>query len=214
MPKQIQVGSVTQVLQRAFGFKGRYTPLLDEIIVPVYVIADPSPAAITRLCAGNLRATADAGTDLNYIQIFNPATSGIVVNVTHVVVFSTIKQTFFISFFDDDPSSIVPAGQSGAAFRDRRNVGDPIGQLRLNTATAALVGEQVAAVQVDGALSQTAAWEADTSDPRQPLAVLGPGQGLIVQEELSQVSPQQFGVNFRWLEIPSSVTNPFGGLPG
>jgi len=45
MPKQLNNGRVTAALQRAFDFKGRYIPMLDEVIVPVYAIEDPTPAA-------------------------------------------------------------------------------------------------------------------------------------------------------------------------
>jgi len=71
-------------------------------------------------------------------------------------------------------------------------------------------------LQVDGAFSQTAAWQAEGADPRQPLAVLGPGDGLLVQEVLE--SPPISGdknltANFRWIEIPITEQSPEGGIP-
>jgi len=207
MPKQIQAGKLTQALQRAFGFKGRYIPMLDEVVVPVYVIADPSPAEVTRLCAATF-VTASFGTFQPYIQLFNPVASGIIINVTTVVVMADVKVEISIRFFD------TPGPESGSAFfRDRRNPGSPAGQMRRDSNQAGLVGNGVATIQVDGALSQTAAWIADSGDPRQPLVVLEPGQGVIAQstELVNGVAVQ---ANFRWLELPITELNPIGGLPG
>jgi len=211
MPKELNNGKVTESLQRAFGFKGRYIPMLDEVIVPVYVIADPSPASVTRLCAATGNVVGDAGIDRNWIGLFNPVASGMVVNVSNVVVSSDVKQVMVIAFLDDVTGSGV---RTTNFFRDRRNPGLPSTELRIDTNTAALVGDEVARIQVDGALSQTASWETQSGDPRQPLAVLGPGNGLIVQQESNLLDLDIIQVNFRYLEIPATETNPFGGIPG
>jgi len=215
MPKQLQSGRVTQILQRAFGFKGRYVPMLDEVIVPVYVIADPSPAETTRLCAGDHSAFASPiGDEFPAVQLFNPVGSGIVVNVTKGVVTSETKELFNVSFYDTP----LPAGTQ-VSFRDRRNTltldkaqRRPSCQLlRDNTSTVQL-GEQIATLETDGTLSQTAAWEATAGDIRQPMAILGPGQGVIIQRRTALSAFDQFRVAFQWLEIPITQTNPDGGL--
>jgi len=204
MPKQLNNGQITQALQRAFGFKGRYIPMLDEVIVPVYVIADPSPAAQTKLCAATASLTIDQTNA--FVQLFNPPGSGNIVNVTNVVAISDAKIAIDIAFHD------TPGVQnlSDIHFRDRRFSGSPSTQIRSET-PGVLLGELVAVITVDGALSQTAAWETQAGDPRQPLAVLDEGQGLIVQKR--DIVSASLSVNFRFLEIPRSEVNPSGGVP-
>jgi len=208
MPKQLNNGAITLALQRAFGFKGRYIPMLDEVIVPVYVIADPSPSLPTRLCAATDDQAGD-GTNLQFIQLFNPVGSGVVVNVTNVSAISEVKEQLLIAFYDGD-ASIQGAD---IHFRDRRISGNPTTIVRTDIGGLAPVGERVAVLEVDGALAQTAAWDTQASDPRQPLAVLTAGQGLIVQPR-GVVPSSIITVNFRFLEIPQTEVSPPGGLPG
>jgi len=216
MPKQLNNGAVTQALQRAFGFKGRYIPMLDEVIVPVYIIADPSPAGVTRLAAGTASAIVALGntTNLPFVQLFNPVDSGVVINVTSVAVLSDVKETMLVSMFD----GVAPDDDGNIAFRDRRNTGVPAGQVRADSVTGglAVLGTFVAVLEVDGALSQTAAWESQASDPRQPLVVLGEGQSVAVQGQTPATggaNSPSVRVNFRWLEIPQTEVRPAGGLP-
>jgi len=206
MPKQIQTGHVTQSLQRAFGFKGDYRPMLDEVIVPVYVVADPTPAAVQRLCA----ATANQGLVVAdaYIQLFNPPGSGVLANVTSVVASADVKAELRVAFFNS------PGEAAGTTFfRDRRNQGSPSCEIRVDDTEASSVGDLVAVLQVDGAFSQISAWRTDASDPRQPLAVLSPGDGLILQGDFGTASGAIIRGNFRWLEVPIWDIRPESGLP-
>jgi len=210
VPLPIQVGSVTQALQRAFGFKGRYTPMLDEVIVPVYMVSDPSPAGQTRICAGTFQAVAPNVSDLPAVQLFNPAGSGVIVNATTVIVSAIQKQEMVIAYFD------TPLATEGfdVRFRDRRITGLPSAKLFREVDLLASIGGIVAVLQVDGTLAQTAAWVGDTQDPRQPLTVLAPGQGLIVQTSSGVLAvSDNVRVNWRWLEIPITEQQPPGGLP-
>jgi len=206
MPLPIQIGAVTQALQRAFGFKGRYTPLLDEIIVPVYVIADPSPAAVVRTAGGHGETLSLINEQ--YIQLFNPVGSGTIVNVTDAIVQGDVKLGFQVALFDT-PAPVL-AGQS--FFRDTRNRGFPVAKILRDTAQVGLIGDPLSRGSVDGALAQTASWEASAADPRQPLVVLEPGKGVIVQM-FGQGGNALMDVSFRWLEVPATETNPLGGLP-
>jgi len=212
MPKQLNAGAITQALQRAFGFKGRYIPMLDEVIVPVYNISDPSPAAVTRLCAGTSKVAA-TGTPANpFVQLLNPALSGIIVNLTAAVASASVKAAINVAFFNTDQST-----QGGEfSFRDRRNRGNPIAKVQADAAQDSILGIIVAKLFVDGALSQTASWISEGNDPRQPLAVLGPGQGVIFQfsdDVAGPISGDSLIANFRWLEIPLTEVNPLGGIP-
>jgi len=209
MPKQLNNGAITQALQRAFGFKGRYIPMLDEVIVPVYNIADPSPAQQTRLCAATI-ASAHTVPFFTTLQLFNPAGSGNVVNVSNVVASADAKAILDIKFFDGGDAFIQ---RPDIHFRDRRFRGEPSTIIRRDDTSASAFGDLVAQVDVDGVLAQTASWDAAAGDARQPLAVLDEGQGLIVQvnDELGTIALMR--ANFRFIEIPKSETNPSGGLP-
>jgi len=212
MPKQINAGQLTQALQRAFGFKGRYTPMLDEVVVPVYVIADPSPAAVTKLCGATATVTSVMDGGRAYIQLFNPVGSGNVVNLTLVAAQSSIKEALNVIFFDGSPAGTVV--RTDIHFRDRRNVpGLPSSLIRRNEDTAGVgfVGDLIATLEVDGALAQTAAWIASAEDPRQPLAVLGEGQGIIIQQNDNLASTIR--VNYGFIEIPATEVRPPGGIP-
>lgn len=211
MPKQINAGQLTSALQRAFGFKGKYIPMLDEVVVPVYVISDPSPAHVTRLAAGTTDATSSGGAlEFPAVQLFNPPESGVVANVTTVVASADLKKELLVSFFDTPLTEVRPF----AEFRDRRIPAQPTVQMRRDTTTLVKFGDVVAILQVDGALSQTAAWVADTGDPRQPLCVLGPGQGLVIQfNDATAAAQEAVRANFRWLEVPITQVNPLGGIP-
>jgi len=85
VPIKIQTGKVTEALQRAFGFKGKYTPMLDEIVVPVYQVSDPVPAASQKLCVGTIKVDVfPAGTESAGVQFSNPKNSGVLASVTAV----------------------------------------------------------------------------------------------------------------------------------
>ena len=211
MPKQLNNGKITEALQRAFGFKGRYIPMLDEVIVPVYNIADPSPANVTKLGAATTAVGGGLMPELTWTGLFNPPRSGVILNVTSAVVTTTdAKSEVDIRLVGD----IGGANRGNVHFRDRRNIGLPSAQTRRDSAALALVGDLVAVVQIDGALSQTASWETSTGDPRQPLAVLREGTGLVVQNPSDLVTGISLRANFRFLEIPISQVNPAAGIPG
>jgi len=208
MPKQLNNGRVTQALQRAFGFKGRYIPMLDEVIVPVYAIEDPAPADPSRLCSGTFAALSSAIPDiLPEVQLFNPLGSGVICNVTNVVALGSTK--FDISVrFEDDPFIVT----TPSFFRDRRLAGGPACIIGNRETEIVGTGDTTAVLQVDGALTQSASWESGANDPRQPLTVLAPGRGLKLQMRLF-VDAAELRVNWRWLEIPITEQNPAGGLP-
>jgi len=215
MPKQLNSGAITQALQRAFGFKGRYIPMLDEVIVPVYVIADPSPAAVSRICAGTGSADAASGNQQPAVMLFNPLDSGIICNVTTVIVQGVAKYPINVRLSDAALGNNAAVDPS-KSFRDRRIDGDPSCNINANgQLSSQLTGDLVARLQVDGAFAQTASWNATTQDPRQPLSVLPPGQGVSVQ--VADGTTINLGdilsCNFRWLEIPITEIRPEGGLP-
>jgi len=213
MPKQLNNGRVTQALQRAFGFKGRYIPMLDEVIVPVYNIQDPSPSDPSRLCAATLAEINTVGvTQTAATQLFNPLGSGVVINFTGAVVQSNVKMEVLVILGFDQ---LLSDAAGAPFFRDRRIEGLPAGITR-NEKLLGPINTTVAILQVDGAFSQVSSWVSESSDPRQPLVVLPPGTGLIFKQRDGVLIPavgDELRTNFRWMEIPESEVNPPGGLP-
>jgi len=213
MPKQLNSGQITQALQRAFGFKGRYIPMLDEVIVPVYVIADPSPAQITRLVGGTFRATVASGSNfLGFVQLFNPEGSGVLINLTSAVAQGDVKieLTARVGGLADTPGTDQGLG---VRFRDRRLTSEPIGQMFSDGGSTLVRGDEIARLQVDGAFSQIASWIVQSTDPRQPLIVLRPGTGVIIQGTDPIAESYVLDVNWLWLEIPITQVDPAAGIP-
>jgi len=209
MPKQINAGPLTAALQRAFGFKGKYTPMLDEVVVPVYVVQDPAPAELNRICAGTTSQTASGPTFGASIQLVNPGRSGIILILTTAVVQDdTGKQGIRIGL--TDPDERLADFASTGAFRDTRNIGVPISEL-LRENDRANIGRSIAFLQIDGTLAQTAAWIANSNDPRQPLVVLKEGDGIVFQQQ-DVPGTSVLRANFQWLEVPITQ-QPFSGIP-
>jgi len=85
MPKQLNNGAITQALQRAFGFKGRYIPMLDEVIVPVYNIEDPVPAEPAQTYGVAVLVPAATIIDDQMVaQMRNPVGSGVVCAINSI----------------------------------------------------------------------------------------------------------------------------------
>lgn len=228
MPKKIQVGSVTAALQRAFGFKGRYVPLLDEIIVPVYVVQDPAPAVRTRLVAASRSSNPTAIDQFGHTSLWNPPGSGVLGVVSFIQLQVTLE--------DDTPtgkpwtvrgflvnSQTPPAGSvSAGRFRDTRYPDSKTGlEVRAVFDTNATSGNFFAQVLFPGGIAGglPQVLRAESNDPRQPLVVLAPGSYLEANTPENSVgAPAAFEpklrVNFQWLEIPITEIDPFGGLPG
>jgi len=228
VPLPIQVGSVTQALQRAFGFKGRYTPMLDEVIVPVWVVQDPAPAVITRLysCAPNI---AMSGAD-NFVHVIlsNPAGSGVlgVVNSVDLQVtgdggVALTKPTpidLHIRITDDPPSAT--GFKFPGTFRDTRlgpapSILEGIADRDLVPNPGPVLATFLFPAGVAGLLPIT--FKGESTDPRQPLVVLAPGSYLEAtnqdQGSGGAVEPE-IRATFQWLEVPITEQAPSGGIPG
>jgi len=228
MPLPIQVGSVTQALQRAFGFKGRYTPLLDEVIVPVWVVQDPAPAVVTRLCSSAPQIDNAGAANFSHVILHNPAGSGVlgVVNGINLQVTGdggvTLLKPQLINFhltITDVPPN--PAGfKFAGVFRDTRlgsvpSILEGIADRDAIPATSPIVASFNFAVGPGGALPVV--FKGESTDPRQPLLVLAPGSFI---QATNAVAPQPgdnepaIRVIYQWLEVPITEQAPLGGIPG
>jgi len=232
MPKAIQVGSVTAALQRAFGFKGKFTPMLDEIVVPVYVIQDPAPAVKTRLVAATAEITAPTPADpteaIAHVRLWNHPKTGVlgVVNFVHIQITTdqdTVQTKPWLVRGFIVKTNVTPPGAGATVpglFRDTRFTAAEKPALEIRSLFDNVGSGSDFFTQFNFTTGLTGApaqrMEAESSDPRQPLAVLSPGSYLEVNIPEATIigGEPKLRVNFQWLEIPITELDPAGGLPG
>lgn len=78
MPKQINLPFVGQGLVNRFALKGRFQPVLDEVVVPVIVVGPQiEPEQTGRTAIGGVSATAAGAGNQNHIFFSNPAGSNV-----------------------------------------------------------------------------------------------------------------------------------------
>jgi len=234
MPKQLNNGNVTAALQRAFGFKGRYRPMLDEVIVPVYQIADPVPAAPQALCIGTNVDSGAGALEFVVFQFFNPTGSGVVAQMSSVAfgvlgpgdppipeVFIRMQMRFITEKQKMDLTS--PSVQfNNGFFRDQRAAitalsesNRPLCQLISDSArTTSIPGADRAAftlIKTDDTLAELV--QTFGGDIRQPAIVLPPGRGIEIAPATANANDTALGMVCTWLEVAESQTNPSGGSP-
>jgi len=230
MPKQLNNGKVTQALQRTFGFKGRYNPMLDEVIVPVYQISDPQPAAPQRLAIGSIEQDAPGvGTAISP-QFFNPVGSGIIASVTGVQIGASkdtgpgISVPYGVQFMEENllylagPDVLIKR----TFFRDQRQSPQTTAgklalcTLRSNRNLGSIVASNVfarAIIQTGNNFAEMV--PATGGEVRQPVLVLQPGRGFIVRTQDATLANAVtvFAMNVQWLEVPILQDDPPGGSP-
>jgi len=190
MPKQLNNGRVTQSLQSAFNFKGRYIPMLDEVIVPVYQIADPVPSepALSYGLRTILTPPIFAG-GFSRIRYRNPPGSGVLMVVTGVSIGAikvapapaTAESEITLFLISAAASSIDFANiQPSGTKRDTRNLTDSkiiisegesnsVATSQSNTLAMALVVTELGFTELTGASATL---------ERQPPVTVGPGFSL------------------------------------
>lgn len=214
MPKQLNNGRVTQALQRAFGFKGRYIPMLDEVIVPVYQIADPVPSEPNATYFSSMRVNPDtAGPNHALMKFTNPAASGVLAQITDISVGilesigGTKPAVFWSLVFASDvafPPSFQDFAEGIPKNRDQRSGTDSRCQLTGGSTSGGVDANNVFATTLvrQGDLGEVVG--APGSDSRQPLIVLPPGQGIEGNFDASPVDADAKLTifNWSWLEVP------------
>jgi len=208
MPKNLNNAKITQRLVEAFQLKGRYIPMLDEVIVPTYVIDDPAPAEPNRLAAGTVRRD---GVSQPLLIIHNPLGSQVLVVITNVVV-ETSKFVgapqggLFIITGDIIQANVFNdnSDNNSKAFRDTR--------VTLSGPQAALLGDSGGSggvqifersVVLDPGVSplQFDVISSPVQGPRQPPIVLAPNTGFAVSINVG-VDQVSLVANYLWEEIP------------
>lgn len=87
MPKQINTPTFGSQLVRLFNLKGRFTPVLDEVIVPVVVVGTSSPAQERHF--GGTAELGSTGATIKYHNLSNPAGSNVLLKLISVAVGQT-----------------------------------------------------------------------------------------------------------------------------
>lgn len=75
-PVRIFQGDTTAELVRRFELRGGYAPMLDDVIVPVAVVADLTEQDVAPAAAGNAQV-GGAAANFGILELFNPAGSGV-----------------------------------------------------------------------------------------------------------------------------------------
>jgi hypothetical protein len=122
VPKQINTPTPGRTLVRRFGLKGRFQPILDEVIVPVTSVdqdVERRPAI-----AGNLAAAA-AGENSSF-QLLNPNDSGIIVRVEQIWVHSNALQNLRLSL--NPVWTLGTKTKKAALWRERSLPGVPVAE--------------------------------------------------------------------------------------
>lgn len=119
MPKQINTYQVGQSLVKKFGLKGRFQPVLDEVIVPVVTVGETLPEDIRLAITGIDLAASGAGNQ-NLVTFRNGVNSGILIRLKKWWAVSGAPLTDFISIAVG--TTTVTSG-TGGFWRDRRLAG-------------------------------------------------------------------------------------------
>jgi len=208
MPKNLNNAKVTQRLVEAFQLKGRYIPMLDEMITPVYVIDDPAPAEANRLAVGTVQIQAAVNPTT---QLFNPLESGIVAVVTFAnAIFSKpsgaaslIDITVFLVESDQVPSDASFA--LNREWRDTRiDIADPYAFTASkagSVAAGAVIIQNATSIESGVGTATVGVLETPVQGPRQPPVVLKPGTGVAINANTG-VDNINMSSNFLWEEIP------------
>ncbi len=117
MPTPIQTTSGWRNLLREFGIKGRHKLLLDEIVVPVAVLAnfaDDPPVPVDRYAQGGLPEDGAVAT-VPQVQVFNPVGSPVVLHVYAAMV-SSFEADLGYRF---GPTTAALPTEAGGQWQDR-----------------------------------------------------------------------------------------------
>jgi hypothetical protein len=94
VPKQINTPSPGQALVRMFSLKGRFQPVLDEVIVPVVIVPLEAPATRKLAFWGTSQTATGAAQNLVILQ--NRVGSGVLIVITKIWAFSSQAADTFV----------------------------------------------------------------------------------------------------------------------
>ncbi len=215
MPKAINNPRITASMQKAFNFKGKYIPMLDEVVVPVYQIDDPVPALPAKTFAGRfiVPGATSAG---NFPQIIfnNPAGTGTLMMITQVSFGLTdsipqplagedFKYTAIIAGATT-PTANVPTAPVN---RDTRNAGKSVIQISTGETSASADGFAALAQAILNSTTGVSSLVGGPGPglPRNPPIIIRPDRQLkmLASGALADgATALKSFVNLAWTEIP------------
>lgn len=134
MPMKIGTARAWGRLRDFFDLKGKHDLQLDEIIVPVAIVADlteADPLADLRQAQGGQVVAQTAGF-VGQMQVFNPAGSGVVLELYHALFAALAAINVQLG-----PTTAVLATDAAAQWQDRRLNGIPVARIQNQAINAA-----------------------------------------------------------------------------
>jgi hypothetical protein len=131
MPKQINTATVGQRLVQLFNLKGRFQPVLDEVIVPV-VSVDAETVQQRPASGGSYQAGAAA--QYSFGLLSNPNDSGKIIRVSRIHCWSSNPGNFFTTI----RGALYTLGVINTAdveFTDGGQAGAPVGFVQTGVST-------------------------------------------------------------------------------
>lgn len=183
MPKQINTAGVGQRLVKLFALKGRFQPVLDEVIVPV--VSVDAEEVEQRPAGSNAFVGAGGAGTYTCVVLQNPSGSGKIVRLEWFSPFATSNQ---VNIYPN--LSILSGGLTGANefWEDLRLPGVPAATV--STSVTTTVPTSAAAI-VTPYLAIGANWIPPTP------WVLGPGDAVVFQLTTANTA---FGGSLAWTE--------------
>lgn len=219
MPKQINTPVPGQGLVSRFSLKGRFQPVLDEVIVPVAIVPDPSEEARGRACQGTVRITTLTNAATYRCYLLNPTTSEMLMRVDVLKLVALAADTFddfyivqgYISAVDG--LTFLPSGNftNTVGYRDTRDKGGfaahPAASLGGTFANPVLAPANLCFFETINLASVTSLplvdWHHVPTWEPWGQVILEPGWGVILEiVTLLATETNTFELQLQWAEIP------------
>jgi len=183
MPSPVQDAAPGAALVRRYGLLGSFPLKIDGTIVPVSIVDDLCDSR-ERFAAGTVGLNA-LGANFQNLQLFNPTTSGVLVQLERVWVALGAAGEATIQIFD----TALTTNRLAKRWRDRRLAGNPIGQIRVEDNAASLG-------IADFFFNALVATASDMVEIPMDLTLL-PGQGVVITPAVINIT---INANFYWKE--------------
>ena len=185
MPTEIQTPKPWMRLAEAFRLTGRHKLQIDEVVVPVAIVADLSEKEVlldVRAAQGGVQQAA-VPTFISQTQLFNPNGSGLIFDLYRLDTLDNLSNMLFQMGRGNVPLGSTHAG----SWQDTRLIGTPIGQIRQQATSLITFLVNPVFIQGSNLLARTI-------DLR---VTLPPGQGWMVEAAFVN---KPVVTNFYWTE--------------
>lgn len=187
MPVPVNTNTQVQALVETFVVKGGYRLSLDEVVVPVALVADATPVQESAVWAGNQRT----GVNRMHFSVHNPANSGVLLYLDEVTINSLAVNYIFNFGYG---GTILANTDAQCVFTDLRVGAAPNGIFRY---------EDLAAIPVGG--NQMGVWRMLSN----AFHVMRYDNPIIIPEGQqwwigAAANAQIVGLSMKWREVPGA----------